>query len=45
MYEAGSSINKQSYSIGKGERPGIASFSPGPGAYEANDSIVKSGSK
>lgn len=45
MYDASSSLGKQGFSIGKEERPGVNSISPGPGAYDANDSVVKSSSK
>lgn len=45
MYDASSTLNKQSYSIGKGERPGINSIAPGPGAYDAEDKVIRSSSK
>ena len=37
MYDASSTFNKQGYSMGKGERPGVNSIGPGPGAYDASD--------
>lgn len=37
--------NQTGFSFTKEQRPGINSISPGPGAYDANDGVVKSGSK
>ena len=45
MYDAGSSLNSKGITIGKEERPGINSISPGPGAYNAKEEVIKSSSK
>lgn len=44
MYDKPSSPGK-SYTFGKEQSPGVGSLAPGPGAYDAKDEMVRSGSK
>lgn len=45
MYEAKSTFEQKTYTFSKEQRPGVNSITPGPGAYDERDEVVRSGSK